>query len=107
MGTKQIVTLDKVVIALCQDYGRRAELISSHNASRRVDIECRYMNFKIFDAVGEISGVEKHIPIYIEEIGSSIGYAQSRLSFLSDRMMASSPIPSACARSSAPPSPST
>ena len=84
MGTKQIVTLDKVVIALCQDYGRRAELISSNNASRRVDIECRYMNFKIYDAVGEISGVEKHIPIYIEEIGSSIGYAQSRLSFLSE-----------------------
>jgi hypothetical protein len=71
-------TLDVLVKALCRDYQRREGIIRSAVAERRVDNELRYLNYKIFTAVSEIVG-EAHAPIYIEEIGNSVGYAKSKL----------------------------
>ena len=71
-------SLDSLVKALCADYPRREKIILSAVADTRVDNELRYLNYKIFSAVSEIVG-EAHAPIYINEIGNSIGYAKSKL----------------------------
>lgn len=72
-----------VVVALCKDYFRRDEALSNKSVTKRTDTEFRYYNFKIFDAVSEISG-EKYAPVYIKEIGYRIGYAKSKLDFFSE-----------------------
>jgi len=69
-------TVDILVSALCRDFPRRAKAIEEAHASRRTLIEFRYLNFKIWNAVGEIVSEEK-IPVYIKEIGENVGYAKS------------------------------
>ena len=84
MQTKNVKdSLDGLIRALCADYGRREEIISSMSAERRVDNELRYLNFKIFDAVAEIVG-EARARQFIEEIGNSKGYAKSKIEYISE-----------------------
>ena len=70
-------TLDTLVSALCADYLRRSELIRSGGLSRRVETELRYLNAKIIDATSEFAH-DFEVEGFIEEIGSSVGYAKSR-----------------------------
>ena len=76
-------TLEELIKALCLDYWRRDKIISSMCAERRVDNELRYLNFKIFDAVAEVVG-EERASKFIEEIGSSVGYAKSGIEGISE-----------------------
>lgn len=76
-------TLDTLVIALCLDYERRKKVIEEHSATRRVDTEFRYLNFKIYDAAAEIAG-DDDAEEFIFEIGSRLGYAKSELWHLSE-----------------------
>ena len=76
-------TLETLVIALCLDYRRRQSAIESGSAPRRTDVEYRYYNFKIYDAVSEIAG-ERLADRYIDEIGQRVGYAKSSIACVSE-----------------------
>ena len=75
--------LDLLITALCLDYHRREKGIEEKSASKRVDTEFRYYNFKIFDAAAEIVGFDL-AETYIKEIGTRTGYANSKLDFESE-----------------------
>ena len=85
MGTGNAVknTLDELLRALCADYERRRRLIEGREMPRRVDMELRYLNFKIYDATAEIVG-EGAADMFIKEIGSGVGYAKSEIDNLSE-----------------------
>ena len=51
---------------------------------RRVDMELRYLNFKIYDATAEVVG-EGDAEKFIYEIGKKIGYARTSFSDISER----------------------
>ena len=76
-------SLDTLVSALCADYSRRSELIRSGSISRRVETELRYLNAKIVDAALELCE-DYELEGFITEIGSSVGYARSTLSHMSE-----------------------
>ena len=79
MSDKKIAdSLDLLVISLCLDYSRRQKAIEARSATKRVDTEFRYFNFKMFDAAAEIVG-DSRAEAYIEEIGRKIGYAKSEM----------------------------
>ena len=77
------LSIDALVTALCLDYKRREEAIYARSATKRTDTEYRYLNFKIYDAVAEISG-ERDAMTFISEIGNKTGYAKSALYYLSE-----------------------
>lgn len=68
--------IDSVVVALCADYARRAEIISYGCATHRVEMEYKYLNHKIYEAVAEIVGEESAMSA-IKDIGDKKGYAKS------------------------------
>ena len=65
-------SVEAIVVALCLDYERRRKIIESRMATKRVDTEYRYYNFKIYDAAAEIVG-EDLAAAYINDIGGRIG----------------------------------
>ncbi len=75
--------IDAVVVALCADYRRRAEVIRAKSASYRVDMEYRYLNFNIMDAVLGLCDEWEALTL-IDEIGGEVGYAKSRLEHYSE-----------------------
>ena len=77
-------TVDGLVVALCADYERRRQALSSREIAFRTAAELRYLNFKIRDAASEIVG-EGDADIYIREIGERIGYAYSALENICER----------------------
>lgn len=76
-------SLDLFVRAICADYPRRREVIEEHNASRRVENEMKYYNYKLFDAASEIVG-ERMAEAFIQEIGERIGYTNSSICCMSE-----------------------
>ncbi len=76
-------SLDALIVALCRDYFRRKTAIEERAVVRRTDTEFRYYNFKIYDAASLVVG-EENAEIYIEEIGKKVGYAKSKMDFLSE-----------------------
>ncbi len=83
MRNRDINTLDALVVALCLDYERRAAAIQHETAVCRTDTEYRYLNYKIYEAVSEISG-EEFALTYIKEIGREVGYANSDIDNVSE-----------------------
>ena len=75
--------VEAIVVALCFDYDRRRQVIEEHTASSRTDAEYKYYNFKIFDAAAEVIG-ERYVNVFINEIGRKIGYAKSKINFMSE-----------------------
>ena len=73
-----IKSLDNIVVALCDDYPRRQCIIESGEASRRVVMEYKYLNYKIFEGAAVIVGLDRAL-LYINEIGKKTGYVNSRL----------------------------
>lgn len=67
--------VDTIVVALCADFDRRVEALHAGSVGHKVEMEYKYLNYKMLDAAGEIVGVESAIP-YIREIGARIGYAK-------------------------------
>lgn len=76
-------TLSALVTALCADYKRRANIINDRSLERRLRMECRYINMRIFEAAAEVSGTAL-ASIFIDEIGRSVGYASSEAVILSE-----------------------
>ncbi len=70
-------SLDALIVALCHDYRRRAEIIKAGSRSVRTLLEMEYLNARIYNAAAELTGDEL-ADIYIEEIGEGVGYAKSR-----------------------------
>ena len=76
--------IDAIVVALCADFARRQRVIDSRTAEHRVDMEYRYLNFKIFNAARHML-CERDALIMIEERGGEVGYARSRLEYVSEK----------------------
>ncbi len=76
-------SLFRLIVALCDDYERRCALINSRLLPRRIDMELRYLNFKIYDATSEVVG-ESEAEKFINEIGKRIGYAKTNILDLSE-----------------------
>lgn len=75
--------LDALIIALCADYPRRAEVISSRNAPYNVIMEYRFLNYRIMNAAMEIAGSRDAL-YFIYDIGRNNGYTSSDLFILSE-----------------------
>lgn len=75
--------LDNVIIALCADYLRRAEVISNRSAPYNVIMEYRFLNYRIMNAAVEIAG-NRDALLFIYDIGNDIGYASSELWMLAE-----------------------
>ena len=75
--------VDKIIVALCADYKRRADAVEDGSVSRRTEIEYKYLNYKILDAATEAVG-ERYAMLYISEIGHSVGYAKSADEYISE-----------------------
>ena len=78
------VGIDAIVVALCADFARRQSVIAARTAEHRVDMEYRYLNFKMLDAAQQLL-CERDALIMIEEIGGEIGYARSRLVYIGEQ----------------------
>ena len=70
--------LDRLIVAICADYARRKAAIEEHSVSRRVEMEYKYMNSRVFDGAGEISGGAL-AELFINDIGSGTGYSSSKI----------------------------
>lgn len=75
-------SLDYLVVAFCRDYRARWSAIFANECSRRTRMEYEYINHRLYNAAAEIVGREAEI--YIEEIGSYVGYAHSRIDGVSE-----------------------
>lgn len=75
--------LDRLIVAICADYERRRAEIEEGTVSPRVKMEYKYMNSRVFDAAGEISGGAL-AEIFINEIGNGTGYSHSKASGISE-----------------------
>ena len=84
MGAKAVRrdTLEEVVVALCKDFSRRERLIANPATSHRTRVELKYINYKLSEAAREVVGED--FPIYLREIGESIGYASSSVEEISE-----------------------
>ena len=78
-------SLDALVRALCQDYGRREGAISDGCVGKRTRMEYIYINGKILEAARELAE-EGLAQIYIKEIGEKCGYAYSEIPCASERI---------------------
>ena len=76
-------TLDLLIIALCRDYERREEAILSKSCGARVFMEYQYLNYRISEAACETAG-SSYARTYINEIGKKIGYAGSKIPYISE-----------------------
>ena len=79
-GFGYVPTLDGLVCSLCADYFRREDALQERTASKRVDMEYRYLNFLMYEATAEIVG-DRVANAFIDEIGRHIGYASSSVPF--------------------------
>lgn len=70
-------TLERLVTAFCSDYERRRAAIADGSVGMRIEMEYKYLNYRIFEGAAEIVGRD-FAELYIEEIGRNVGYANSR-----------------------------
>ena len=75
--------LDQLIIALCADYLRRADVISDRSAPYNVIMEYRFLNYRIMNAAIEIVGTRDAL-LFVYDIGNNVGYAASDLYLLSE-----------------------
>lgn len=75
--------LENLIVALCADYLRRADIISRRDAPYNVIMEYRFLNYRIMNAAVEIAGTRDAM-LFIYDIGNNIGYAASDLLSLSE-----------------------
>lgn len=76
--------VEALIVALCADYPRRAEVIGERTAPYNVIMEYRFLNYRIMNAAIEIAGPRDALG-FIKDIGKNIGYADSELWVLSER----------------------
>lgn len=78
-------TIELIIIALCADYPRREKIILSGNATYRVIMEYRFLNYRIFNAASEVAGY-RDAKAFIKEIGEGSGYTASELWRMSESL---------------------
>lgn len=76
--------IENVIIALCADYFRRAEIIEKRSAEFNVIMEYRFLNYRMINAAIEVAGPRDAIS-FIKDIGLENGYATTDVSLLSER----------------------
>ena len=76
--------LDAVIVSLCADYFRRADVIGKRTAPYNVIMEYRFLNYRMMNAAVEIAG-PRDASAFIRDIGKNIGYTESDLYLLSER----------------------
>ena len=77
--------LDAIVISLCADFSRRAEVISNKTAPYNVIMEYRFLNYRMINAAVEMAGTRDALS-FINDIGNNVGYSDSELWTLSERV---------------------
>ena len=77
--------LELLIMALCADYTRREQVIAEGRANYSIIMEYRILNYRIFRAASEIAG-PVDAKVFINEIGSGVGYATSSLFRMSERI---------------------
>lgn len=75
--------VEKMVIAICADYQRRAKVIKEGGASYRVLMEYKFLNYRVLDATAEIVGLP-NAQSFIHDIGAQIGYGRTSLYHMSE-----------------------
>ena len=75
-------SLDRLITALCDDYKRRERILREGGLPLRHVCELRYLNARIFEGAEECALEDAEI--FIEDIGSRIGYINSELNFMSE-----------------------
>lgn len=75
-------SLDRLVVALCADYERRARLIREGGLPLRMLSELSYLNMKILEGAEEEAYLDGMT--FISEIGARVGYVNSELDFMSE-----------------------
>ena len=75
-------SLDRLVVALCADYERRARLIREGGIPLRMLSELSYLNMKILEGAEEEAYCDGMV--FISEIGAKVGYVNSELDFMSE-----------------------
>ena len=73
-----VPSLDALICALCADYKRREEMILSGDISVRTSAELRYLNYKIKNAISEVTAGYS-VDTFITDVGLRRGYAHSEL----------------------------
>ena len=81
--TREQTLISNIITAYCADYKRRKTAILERSYSRRVIMEYRYINSRLYDAAAEIVG-SYYAERMIEEIGGSVGYTRSAIMNLSE-----------------------
>ena len=77
------VSLEKLIQAICADYGRRATVLEERCAPYNVLMEYRFLNYRVLAAAIEISG-SRDASVFINDIGQGIGYANSAITSLTE-----------------------
>ena len=72
-----------IISALCRDYDRRNDAVKEERVSRRVRMEYMYINTRMMSAATEVAGAAM-AEQFIREIGMGVGYAASKLDFISE-----------------------
>ncbi len=75
-------SLDRLIVALCADYERRARLIREGGIPLRMLSELSYLNMKILEGAEEEACYDGMV--FISEIGARVGYVNSELDFMSE-----------------------
>ena len=76
-------SLDKLIVALCQDYKRRQNAILERSFSSRTQMEYRYINYRIEEGALEICPINC-VESFIDEIAMRRGYAGSSIDCMSE-----------------------
>ncbi|MBQ7387494.1 MAG: hypothetical protein IJW03_04955 [Clostridia bacterium] len=77
--------VDAIVVALCADYERRYTVLRDGGVGHGVEMEYKYLNYKMFDAAAEVVG-ESSAETVISEIGTRVGYAKCENADVSERI---------------------
>lgn len=82
-GVSRGSLLERLIVALCADYERRKSAIDEGRMGKRVRMEYAYMNSRLLEGAGEVSGGAL-AELFIKEIGNGTGYAMSEVPGMSE-----------------------
>ncbi len=87
MGKKVLLepSVDAIVVALCADYERREAALADATVGHGVEMEYKYLNYKMFDAAAEVVGADSAKTV-ISEIGARVGYAKCDITDMCERI---------------------
>lgn len=75
--------VNNIIVAHCADYQRKKRAIMTRSCSRRVLMEYKYTNSRLFDAATEFIG-STYAEDLIFEIGNYVGFANTKIKCISE-----------------------